>query len=135
MEMGRGFPTGVSGQELAARAYLQAQKFGADILVAKATRLICDRKPYVVELENGARISTRTVVIATGAQYRKLPLENLSRFEGAGIDRKILCRSAVLMIEYMEKNRRIEQTEDYNIYRRRPANKKMVIPSYNDFGL
>ena len=39
------------------------------------------------------------------------------------------------MIEYMEKNGRIEQTEDYNIYRRRPANKKMVIPSYNDFGL
>src|SRR5919197_6652129 len=85
MEMGRGFPTGVSGQELAARAYLQAQKCGADILVAKATRLICDRKPYIIELENGARISTRTIVIATGAQYRKLPLENLSRFEGAGV--------------------------------------------------
>src|SRR5919198_1073132 len=129
-----GFPTGISGQDLAGRAYLQAQKFGARMLIAKATRLICDRKPYVVELENGARISTRTIVIATGAQYRKLPVENLSRFEGAGIDRKILCRSAVLMIEYMEKNGRIEQTEDYNIYRRRPANKKMVIPSYNDFG-
>ena len=80
-----GFPTGISGQELAARAYLQAQKFGAHMLVAKATRLICDRKPYVIELENGARISTRTVMIATGAQYRKLPLENLSRFEGAGV--------------------------------------------------
>jgi thioredoxin reductase (NADPH) len=80
-----GFPTGISGQELAARAYLQAQKFGADILVAKARRLIFDRKPYVVELENGAQISTHTVVIATGAQYRKLPLENLSRFEGAGV--------------------------------------------------
>ena len=80
-----GFPTGISGQELAARAYLQAQKFGAHMLVAKATRLICDRKPYVIELEDGARISTRTVMIATGAQYRKLPLENLSRFEGAGV--------------------------------------------------
>jgi thioredoxin reductase (NADPH) len=80
-----GFPTGITGQELAARAYLQAQKFGAHMLIAKATRLICDRKPYVIELENGARISTRTVVIATGAQYRKLPLENLSRFEGAGV--------------------------------------------------
>jgi thioredoxin reductase (NADPH) len=55
------------------------------MLIAKATRLICDRKPYVVELENGTRISTRTVLIATGAQYRKLPLENLSRFEGAGV--------------------------------------------------
>ena len=80
-----GFPTGISGQELAARAYNQAQKFGADMLVTRAVRLICDRKPYVVELENGARISARTVVIATGAQYRKLPLENLSRFEGAGV--------------------------------------------------
>ena len=80
-----GFPTGITGQELAARAYLQAQKFGAHMLIAKATRLICDRKPYVVELENGARISTRTVVIATGVQYRKPPLENLSRFEGAGV--------------------------------------------------
>jgi thioredoxin reductase (NADPH) len=80
-----GFPTGISGQELAARAFNQAQKFGAHMLVARAARLICDRKPYVVELENGTRISTRTVLIATGAQYRKLPLENLSRFEGAGI--------------------------------------------------
>ena len=80
-----GFPTGISGQELAGRAYSQAQKFGADMLVARAARLNCDRKPYVVELENGTRISTRTVLIATGAQYRKLPLENLSRFEGAGV--------------------------------------------------
>jgi thioredoxin reductase (NADPH) len=80
-----GFPTGISGQDLAARAYLQAQKFGAKMLIAKATRLICDRKPYIIELENGARISTHTIVIATGAQYRKLPLENLSRFEGAGV--------------------------------------------------
>jgi thioredoxin reductase (NADPH) len=80
-----GFPTGISGQELASRAYLQAQKFGAHMLVARAARLSCDSKPYVVELENGTRISTRTVLIATGAQYRKLPLKNLSRFEGAGI--------------------------------------------------
>src|SRR5215203_6201537 len=80
-----GFPTGISGQELAARAYLQAQKFGAEMLMAKAIRLVCDRKPYVIEVESGARISARTVVIATGAQYRRLPLENLSRFEGAGV--------------------------------------------------
>jgi thioredoxin reductase (NADPH) len=80
-----GFPTGVSGQELAARAYNQAQKFGAHMLIAKATRLICDRRPYIIELENGTRISTRTIVIATGAQYRKLPLESLSKFEGAGV--------------------------------------------------
>ena len=80
-----GFPTGISGQELASRAYLQAQKFGAKMLMAKATELVCDRKPYVIQLESGARISARTVVIATGAQYRRLPLENLSRFEGAGV--------------------------------------------------
>ena len=80
-----GFPTGISGQDLTGRAYVQAQKFGAHILIAKATRLICDRRPYIIKLENGTRISTRTIVIATGAQYRKLPLENLARFEGAGI--------------------------------------------------
>jgi thioredoxin reductase (NADPH) len=80
-----GFPTGISGQDLASRAYLQAQKFGADMLIAKATRLVCDRKPYIVELENGSQIFSRTVVIATGAQYRKLSVENLSQFEGVGI--------------------------------------------------
>jgi thioredoxin reductase (NADPH) len=80
-----GFPTGISGQELAARAYHQAQKFGAEMLITKAIRLVCDSKPYVIELENGARIPARTVVIATGAEYRKPPLKNLSSFEGAGI--------------------------------------------------
>jgi thioredoxin reductase (NADPH) len=80
-----GFPTGISGQELAARAYNQAQKFGADILITRGTRLACDRKPYVVEAENGARIPARAIVIATGAEYRRPPLKNLSRFEGAGI--------------------------------------------------
>jgi len=80
-----GFPTGIPGQELAARAYHQAQKFGAEMLITKATRLVCDSKPYVIELENGARIPARTVVIATGAEYRKPPLENLSSFEGAGV--------------------------------------------------
>ena len=80
-----GFPTGISGQELAGRAYVQAQKFGADMLIAKATRLICDQKPYVVEVESGAQISARTIVMATGVQYRKPPCENLYRFEGAGV--------------------------------------------------
>jgi thioredoxin reductase (NADPH) len=80
-----GFPSGISGQELASRAYNQAQKFGAQILIAKAIRLTCDRKPYVVELENGAQIQTRAVIIATGAQYRRLHLKNLPHFEGAGV--------------------------------------------------
>jgi thioredoxin reductase (NADPH) len=80
-----GFPTGASGQELAGRAYFQAQKFGAHMLIAKATQLLCDRKPYVIEVENGARIPARTIVISTGAEYRRPPCKNLSRFEGAGV--------------------------------------------------
>jgi thioredoxin reductase (NADPH) len=80
-----GFPTGISGHDLAGRAYMQAQKFGAKILIARATRIVCDHRPYIVEAENGARIPARTVLIATGAQYRKLPLKNLSQFEGAGV--------------------------------------------------
>ena len=80
-----GFPSGISGNSLASRAYAQAQKFGAQMLLATGARLICDRKPYVVELADGARISTRAVVIATGAKYRKLAIESLSRFEGVGV--------------------------------------------------
>src|SRR5882724_4931379 len=80
-----GFPTGISGNELAGRAYTQAQKFGAQMLLTTGTRLTCDRKPYQVELEDGTRIPARAIVIATGAKYRKLPIENLSRFEGVGI--------------------------------------------------
>jgi thioredoxin reductase (NADPH) len=80
-----GFPTGISGRELAGRAYTQAEKFGAQMLIARGTRLSCERKPYIVEVESGARIPARTIVIATGAEYRKPRLENLSRFEGAGI--------------------------------------------------
>ena len=81
-----GFPTGISGQDLAGRAYTQAQKFGAQVLIANDARgLSCDRRPYAIETDNGQRVPARTVVIATGAQYRKLPLENLSQFEGAGV--------------------------------------------------
>jgi thioredoxin reductase (NADPH) len=81
-----GFPTGISGQDLAGRAYTQAQKFGAQVLIAKdAKGLACDRRPYAIETDNGQRVPARTVVIATGARYRKLPLENLSQFEGAGV--------------------------------------------------
>jgi thioredoxin reductase (NADPH) len=81
-----GFPTGISGQELAARAYTQAQKFGAQLLAAKgALRLECTRKPYALEIDDGPRVPARTVIIATGAEYRKLALPNLSKFEGAGV--------------------------------------------------
>jgi thioredoxin reductase (NADPH) len=80
-----GFPTGISGRELAGRTYTQAEKFGAQMLLVRGTRLTCERKPHRVEVESGARIPARAIVIATGAEYRKPPLANLSRFEGAGI--------------------------------------------------
>ncbi len=81
-----GFPTGISGQELAGRAYIQAQKFGAEIIIARtARRLVCDRSPYAIEMEGGGKLLARTIIIATGAQYRKLPIENLDRFEGVGV--------------------------------------------------
>lgn len=81
-----GFPTGISGQDLAGNAYTQAQKFGAQLLIAKnARRLGCERRPYVLKFDGDERVPARTVVIATGAQYRKLPVENLSQFEGAGV--------------------------------------------------
>ena len=81
-----GFPTGISGQELAGRAFAQAQKFGAQLMVARGARkLSCERKPYAVVLEDGTRVSARTVVLATGAEYRRPPCPELVRFEGAGV--------------------------------------------------
>ena len=81
-----GFPTGISGQDLAGRAYTQAQKFGAQMSVAHvATRLACEGTPYSVLIDNGASVPARAVIIATGAEYRRLALENLSQFEGTGV--------------------------------------------------
>ena len=81
-----GFPNGISGLELAARAYTQAQKFGAQVLIAgSAMELLCSRKPYAIRTDSGSVVSARSVVVATGAQYRKPALEDLSRFEGAGV--------------------------------------------------
>jgi thioredoxin reductase (NADPH) len=81
-----GFPTGVSGQELAARAMTQAEKFGAKMMVARnVTRLDCARRPYKVVLEDGKALAARAVIIATGAQYNKPRIPNLQRFEGQGI--------------------------------------------------
>jgi len=81
-----GFPTGITGRELAARALAQAQKFGAELFVARgAVSMQCSRKPYSITVEGGQRIDARTVVIATGAHYRKPRLDNLSRFEGTGV--------------------------------------------------
>ena len=81
-----GFPTGISGQELAGRAYTQAQKFGAHIVVAKGAReLACARRPYQIQIDDDLRVPARTVIIASGAAYRRLDLENLSQFDGAGV--------------------------------------------------
>jgi thioredoxin reductase (NADPH) len=81
-----GFPTGISGQALAGRALVQAQKFGAEVVVAgPALRLHAQERPYRIEFSVGRSIRTRTIVIATGAEYRSLPLENLNRFLGVGV--------------------------------------------------
>ena len=81
-----GFPTGVSGQDLASAALLQAQKFGAELVVARtAVALDCDRRPYRIALGHGVSVATRTVVIATGVRYRKPDIPNLARFEGVGV--------------------------------------------------
>jgi len=81
-----GFPMGVSGQELADRAFTQAEKFGAQVIIGKgATRLACDRQPYTLAIGDGQRLPARAVIIATGAEYRRLPIDNLPQFEGAGV--------------------------------------------------
>jgi thioredoxin reductase (NADPH) len=81
-----GFPTGISGQDLAASAYSQAEKFGADVLIGRrAVGLSCERRPYRIDLAGGGFTSAQTVVIATGAEYRRLPIPDLGRFEGAGV--------------------------------------------------
>ncbi len=80
-----GFPTGISGQNLAGRAYAQAQKFGAKLIIARSATNLSGKRPYKIALDDGRFVAGRTVVIATGAQYRKLPLKNLDGFEGMGI--------------------------------------------------
>jgi thioredoxin reductase (NADPH) len=81
-----GFPTGISGQDLANRAFAQAEKFGAHIAVARsALALKCTRPPYSVDLDDGKSVQARSIIVAAGAQYRKLPLPNLAQFEGNGV--------------------------------------------------
>ena len=81
-----GFPTGISGQALAGRAQVQAQKFGARLAVSRgAVRLACDDRPYRIELDDGTEVRARSVVVATGARYRKLSVPDYERFEAQGI--------------------------------------------------
>lgn len=81
-----GFPTGISGQALAGRAQIQAQKFGAKLAISRnAVGLDCDGDYNKINLEGDEAICARALVIATGASYRKLNLENDEKFEGQGI--------------------------------------------------
>ncbi len=87
-----GFPTGISGQALAGRAFNQAQKFGAEIAIPlEVTKLDCPpaggttQEPARLELTNGSTVRARTVVIASGVHYRRPAIENLSSFEGASV--------------------------------------------------
>lgn len=81
-----GFPMGISGQELAGRAVVQAEKFGAQMMVGeKVVKIRCDRRPYQLTLGNGAQMNARSIVIAAGAQYNKPNVRNLEQFEGRGI--------------------------------------------------
>jgi thioredoxin reductase (NADPH) len=81
-----GFPLGISGQELANRAFIQAEKFGARISIARsATALKSTRSPYTVELDDGKLARGRAIIMAAGGRYRRLDLPNLAQFEGVGV--------------------------------------------------
>jgi thioredoxin reductase (NADPH) len=87
-----GFPTGISGQALAGRAYNQALKFGAELaLPLEVTRLDCEHRQIHgghllrLELGGGGAVQVRTVVVASGARYRRPQIANLPAFEGAGV--------------------------------------------------
>lgn len=105
-----GFPTGISGMALMARAYNQAQKFGVEMAIPdEALRLECpvegDGGWHTLTLANDERTRARAVVIATGARYRRLPVEGLDRFEGATVhywasplEARLCSRQAVALV-------------------------------------
>ncbi|UPJ71292.1 cyclic nucleotide-binding domain-containing thioredoxin-disulfide reductase [Bradyrhizobium sp. 187] len=81
-----GFPTGISGQALAGRAYVQAQKFGVEMIIPEtATNLRCEHHPFAIELSDGRSVTALSVVIASGARYRRPNISNLEHFEGRGV--------------------------------------------------
>lgn len=81
-----GFPTGISGQALAGRAQVQAQKFGARLIVSRsAVGLDCAGSPFRISLDDGASVQARAIVVATGARYRKLDFPRYAALEGNGI--------------------------------------------------
>jgi thioredoxin reductase (NADPH) len=81
-----GFPEGISGQALTSRAFVQAQKFGAEIVIpSRVVRLDCATHPFTLEMADGRRTTARTIVVACGARYRRPPIPNLEAFEGRGV--------------------------------------------------
>jgi thioredoxin reductase (NADPH) len=81
-----GFPTGISGQALAGRAFVQAQKFGAHVAIpVKVKALHCEESPNRLELVCGGSVKARSIVIASGAVYRRPAIEGLERFDGRGV--------------------------------------------------
>ena len=81
-----GFPTGISGMALMARAHSQAQKFGVDITIPdESTKLHGEGGRFVVELANKEEVKARAVIVASGARYRRLGVSNLSEFEGSSV--------------------------------------------------
>jgi thioredoxin reductase (NADPH) len=81
-----GFPTGISGEALAGRALTQAEKFGAEVAIGRTVvRINCDQRPYAIFLSDGDIVYTRSIVVASGARYRRLALPSLPRYEGLGV--------------------------------------------------
>jgi thioredoxin reductase (NADPH) len=83
-----GFPTGISGQALTERAFVQAQKFGADVMIPVAVKTLDCSRPnnaFVLETDDGERIQARAIVVASGARYRHPAIPDIARFEGRGI--------------------------------------------------
>jgi len=100
-----GFPTGLTGADLSGRAILQANKFGAHISVpTPVTRLEFQNAYAVITLEDGEQITTKCLLIATGAEYRRLAVEGCERFEGTGVyyaatpSEAKLCQGAEVMV-------------------------------------
>jgi thioredoxin reductase (NADPH) len=99
-----GFPSGISGQEFASRAFTQAEKFGAEIMLGGAVGVRCDQPPYGLEFGDGTCIRSRTMVIASGVSYRKPEIAQRAAFEGDGVYYAAttveaeMCRSADVII-------------------------------------
>jgi thioredoxin reductase (NADPH) len=101
-----GFPTGITGQALAGRAFVQAQKFGAHVAIpVKVGALHCEEAPHRLELKCGGSVKARTIVIASGAVYRRPAIEGLDRFDGRGIyywaspvEAKLCKRAEVVLV-------------------------------------